>query len=156
MCGLVFVCWCFTKTCVPAHLSTQSPAPEVQQDEASPALHPWGGWLTPAPAVAPWWRTCQAPTASPAAAQAVLSSTKSCTAIWTQGSGALWKIPTWIHGFKLRINIPKGHRDCGLDPSSFHSKFTWGLGSFRVTAPAVDSCGSTGRIDHLGYVCSIQ
>lgn len=190
MCSLMFVCWCFTRTCVPAHLCSHSP--EAQQDgwkpplTASPALHPWGGWLTSAPAVSPIRDSMSGSpsisSCSPGCAQGQpccsaahslvflhtqqqsLHTAQLCqilpfpraTATWPQGSGALRTIPTWIHWFKLRINIPKSCRDSGLDPSSFHSKFTWRLGCFRVTAPAVHSCGSKGRIDHSGYVCSIQ
>lgn len=149
---------------------------------ASPALHPGGGWLTSAPAVSPTREDMSASPSSSScspgcaqgqpccsaahslvllrAQQQSLHTTQLCqilpfphaTAIWTQGSGALRTIPTWIHWFQLRINIPKGHRDCDLDPSSFHSKFTWRWRCFRVTAPAVHSCGSKGRIDHSEYV----
>lgn len=180
MCSLALVCWCHIETCVPAHLCTQSPTPEAQQDRwkppltAIPALHPWGQWLTSAPAVSPILENASTGCAAwclPHSSlmfvhtqQQTLQTSQLCqilpfpdsTAIWTQGSGALWTIPTWIHWFKLRINIPEGRRDCGLDPSSFHSKFPWRLRCFRVTAPAVHSCVSKGRIDHLGCVYAIQ
>lgn len=80
MCSLVFVCWCLIKTCVPAHLHTQSPTLSCRGQMKAPIYSkPCTSHLRRMADLSP---SCQAhhgkhvryPTASAAAAQGCVSS----------------------------------------------------------------------------------